>query len=89
MKLGAGERERAEAFGVEYAEGYLSRSRHRSHLAQTEKGKHSAQVTQQNTQANSQNLSVTELKELQTTEDSLEADKHTVCKERQWLVLVS
>ena len=75
MKLGKGKRERGEAFGVEYAEGYFSRSRHRSHLAQTEKGKHNAQVTQQKTQANPQDLSVTELKELlQRTDDSLEAD---------------
>ena len=60
---------------MEYVEGYFSRSSHSSHLAQREKGNHNAQVTQQKTQVNPQDLSVTELKELlQRTDDSLEAD---------------
>ena len=66
-------RERVRPFGAEFDEELFSEGRQRSRLTRREQREHNARVTQQKSQANPLDLSAEELKELQRTDDSLEA----------------
>ena len=76
VELEEAEGEGAESFGAEFADDLFSEGRRRVHLTRRQRRLHNARVVQQRGQADPLDLSAAELKELQQTDDSLNAVRH-------------